>query len=178
MSRTLLRLGLGLVDDLAHQRLPRLRRRQTRYALKLDDLALVEVRQPSAFRVKFGLATIEGRLALLERGHLAIERLLPVEEAALGALEVGALLARLILGGAAQVNRLILALEDDLLLLRARLGNQALRILLGMLDRVARHELAREEPEQESDDGGDRRHDDDERFRHSGGSLTLEPSWA
>ena len=116
MSRTLLRLRLGLVDDLAHQRLPRLRRRQTRYALKLDDL-LVEVGQPSAFRVQFGLATIERRLALLERGHLAIERLLPVEEAALGALEVGALLARLILGGAAQVDRLILALEDDLLLL-------------------------------------------------------------
>ena len=78
-------------------------------------------------------------------GHLAIERLLPVQESALGALDGGALLARLFLGGATHLQRLVLPLEDDLLLLRAGLGLEALGIALGVLDRLPAEQATRQE---------------------------------
>ena len=166
LANAVLRLGLCLVLDLADELLARLHDRQPGHALELDELALLQLAQASGLRLEaLGCARPTRRL-LLERRRLAIERLLPVQEAALCPLMGGALLARLFLGRATQVERLVLPLEDDLLLLGARLSLEALRVALRVLDGVGGDEAARHESHQDADDGGDRRHDDDNEFTH------------
>ena len=176
VADAVLRLGLRLVHDLADQSLARLGRAQAGDALQLAELALLELARGAAARRRAPAGAGEGLLALLERGHLAIERLLPVQESALGALLGGPLLAPLLLGGAAQVEGLVLALEDDLLLLGARLGHEALGVVLGVLDGARAQEAAREESDHDAGDRGDRRHEDDEGIRHFGSPETLEPA--
>ena len=72
---------------------------------------------------------------------------------------------------------LVLALEDDLLLLGAGLGHEPLPVLLGVLDRAVGNEGARDEADGHPDDDGNRRHDHDDEFRHLS-SHPLEPVWA
>jgi hypothetical protein len=88
LAHAVLRLGLGLVHDLADERLASLGDGQARDALELDDLLLLELAQARELPVELTLALPQRLLALLVGGHLAIERLLPVQEAALGALQV------------------------------------------------------------------------------------------
>ena len=151
---------------------------EARHALELHELALLELapRAPARPRARAGAPRSPASRSL-ERGHLAIERLLPVQESALGTLRVGALLARLLLGGATHAEGLVLPLEDDLLLLGARFGDEALGVVLGVLDRVARPGAGA--PRSRSRcrrSRGDRRHDDDDEFRHLAPPITLEPA--
>jgi hypothetical protein len=90
------------------------------------------------------------------------------------------LLARLLLGGTTQLERLVLALEDDLLLLGMRLGDDALAVVLGVLDRAGGDEAARDEADHDADDGGHcgGHHDDHDGFRHSAPPLDGARLWA
>src|SRR5687768_8103627 len=126
-----LSLGLGLVHDMGDQTLARLRGGQPGDPLELDNVALLDLRQANALGFQLGGTGCEAGLALLERADLPVERFLPVEDPALGALDGGALLAPLFFGGTAQLEGFVLSLEDDLLLLRARLDNETLGVLLG-----------------------------------------------
>src|SRR5690606_19104607 len=92
LADAVLGLGLRLVDDLADERLPRLGGGEAGDAFELDALLLLELGEMRPLLIELGLARGERLLALLETGHLTIERLLPVEEAALGSLQGGALL--------------------------------------------------------------------------------------
>ncbi len=152
-----------------------LRRGEARYALELDQLATSQVVEPGPFGLQLGLAGCRApsHAARAPPSRRSM-RLLPVEEAALGPLQGGALLARLLLGGTTQMQRLVLALEDDLLLLGACLGHETLAVLLGVLDSTVGHEGARHEADDDPDDDGDRRHDHDDEFRH----VELPPSGA
>ncbi len=140
LADAVLRLGLRLVDDLADQRLASLRGGQAGDPLELVELALPAARAallPLGLELRSGARQAPPRAAR-EPLDLTIERLLPVQKAALGTLDRGALLARLFLGGATELERFVLSLEDDLLLLRPRLGDEALGVVLGVLDRVRR----------------------------------------
>ena len=173
-----LRLRLRLVDDLGDQALPSLGRGQPGDALQLERAVAAGALPRRARSTSSSLASAEQLgLALLEPCRLTVERLLPVQESALGALERGALLARLFLGGAAQVEDLVLALEDDLLLLGPGLRDEPLAVLLGVLHGARGDEVAHHEADDDSDGGGYGRHDHDDDVRHSG-SHPLEPFWA
>ena len=174
----MLRLGQCLVLDLADHRLAGLGHRQPGDALELDQLSLSQLVQPRGLDFEALGSGVQRHRLLLERGRLTIERLLPIQESALGALVGGALLARLFLGCATQVQGLVLSLEDDLLLLRARLGLEALGVALGMLDRVGGDEATRHEADEHPDDGGDGRHGDDSEFGHSAPPRRWSPGWA
>ena len=129
LAHAMLRLGLRLVLDLADQASGAPRPRSARRRARARPAGAAAAR-PAGRRSTSSSARAfrASRLRSLERRRLAIERLLPVQESALGALERGALLARLFLGGATQVQGLVLPLEDDLLLLGARLGHEALGV--------------------------------------------------
>ncbi len=179
LAHAVLRLRLGLVHDLADEALARLGGGQTGHPLELLQLPLAEIGDLGALAIQLRGTRLQALLAFLECRDLTIERLLPVQESALGTLHVRALLARLVLGRAPQVERLVLALEDDLLLLRVRLGNDALAVLLGMLHGARRDEAARDEADHDADDHGDRsgRHDDHDKFRHLAPPCALEPGY-
>jgi len=166
LPNAMLGLGQSLILDLADHRLAGLGHRQAGDALELDQLSLPQLVQPGGLDLEALGSGVERRCLVFERGRLTIERLLPIQESALGALVSGALLARLFLGRATQVQSLVLPFEDDLLLLCARLGLEALRVPLGVLDRVGGDEATRHEAEEHPDDGGNGRHGDDSEFGH------------
>ena len=129
LADPVLGLGLRLVDDLPDEALARLRGGQPGDALELDELPLLELRaacprsaSSSALPARRARASRSSSAPSLRSSASSRSRSRRSERCS-----VGALLARLLLGGAAQVERLVLALEDDLLLLGARLGDQALR---------------------------------------------------
>jgi hypothetical protein len=98
----------------------------------------VQLGQATLIGLQRGLPLIEAGLATLERLHLAVQALGPIEEEAFLALEVGALLAGLLFGGALDLQRIVLPLQDELLLLGARLGGEPLCVALRVLDRATR----------------------------------------
>src|SRR5205823_3939397 len=98
---------------------------------ELDALLLLELfdLRPLALQTRLPL----GDLPLLARelGSLGIELLVLLVQAALVALELGPALPVLELGGLRDLQGLVLGLEDDLLLLGPRLGEEPLRIRAG-----------------------------------------------
>jgi hypothetical protein len=176
LAHLVLGLRLRLTHDLRDQALACLTGGQARDALELDELALLELGELGALLVELGLAGDERGVALLEDGHLTIERLLPVKESALGALERGALLTRLFLGGTTEVERLVLAFEDDLLLLGAGLGHEAGPVLFRVLHGVGGDDAPRDESDGDSDDGGEHRHHGEyDDVRHYGSLVLWSP---
>ena len=91
--------------------------------------------RPDLLLFDLALPLLEAGLAALERLQLVVQALRPIEQQPLLALQVGALLARLLLGGALRLEGVVLALEHDLLLLGPRLGDDPLGVALGVLDR-------------------------------------------
>ena len=135
LANPMLGLGLRLVHDLLDQRLARLAGRQAADALELGELPLLQLGQPGLLLLDLALPLLEAGLAALQRLQLAVQALGAIQQQPLLALQVGALLARLFLGGALRLEGVVLALEHDLLLLGARLGHQPLGVALGVLDR-------------------------------------------
>ena len=117
------------------RRLARLAGREAADPLQLGDLPLLQRDQPDLLLLDLALPLLEAGLAALQRLQLVVQALGPIEQQPLLALQVGALLARLLLGGALRLEGVVLALQHDLLLLGARLGDDALRVALGVLDR-------------------------------------------
>ena len=78
-------------------------------------------------------------VALLEHVRALVELLVTLEEPALEVAEVGALGAALLVELALEADLLLLGLEDQLLLLGARLGDDPGRLVLGGLDRLGGH---------------------------------------
>ena len=110
-------LGLGLVDDLADERLARLAGRQAADPLELAQLTLLQLRDLCAFSFQEPQPLFEAFLPTLERLQLAVHALGPIQEEAFLSLQIGALFARLVLGRALDLERVVLTLEDDLFLL-------------------------------------------------------------
>ena len=81
------------------------------------------------------LALEQLAIALLEHVGALVELLVALEQATLEA-ELGALGAGLVLGLALEPDLLVLGLEDQVLLLGARLRDDAARLVLGGLDRL------------------------------------------
>ena len=135
LAHAMLRLGLRLVHDLLDQGLARLAGGETADPLQLRDLPLLQRHQADLLLLDLALPLLEAGLAALERLQLVVQALRPIEQQPLLALQVGSLLARLFLGGALCLEGVVLALEHDLLLLGARLGDDPLGVALGVLDR-------------------------------------------
>ena len=76
--------------------------------------------------------------ALLEHVRALVELLVALEQARLEVAEVGALGAALLVQLALEADLLLLGLEDEVLLLGARLGDDAAGLVLGGLDRLVR----------------------------------------
>ena len=93
------------------------------------------------------------RLSSLERLRLAVEALGSVQQEAFLALEVGSPLAGLVLGGALGLEDLVLALEDDLLLLGAGIGHQPFGVRLGGADLGRGQDAAGQVAEDRAHDG-------------------------
>ena len=94
-------------------------------------------------------------------------------------MEISPLLARFFLGGPLLLEHRVLALEDDLLLLGPRLGDDALGVGLGVLDPRSGKEASGGVPQSGADQRGDHRHDQDEDgFRQSGSLRQWSPHWA
>ena len=91
--------------------------RESTDALQLGQLPLLKLGEAGLLRLHLVLALLEAALAPLQGLELAIEALRPVEQEALLALQVGTLFACLLLGGALRLERIVLALKDDLFLL-------------------------------------------------------------
>ena len=148
-------------------------------ALELDHLALLQLGEAFLLGIELALALLEAR----PRGVRATRPCGPAprhDRAAVAPARwrSAALLARLLLGGTLRLQRVVLPLEDDLLLLGARVGHQPLGVALGVLDAAGRQEAARQVSDGDSRDqcGGDRRHDDSV-VRHRL-LRWLEPVWA
>src|SRR2546422_3081334 len=179
VARSLVRplpgLGLELADlpvrEVAHlfldpleEERPRLVHGQRGDARQLGPLLLLDLGGLRPLCVHFGLPLAQPAVALLHLGDLLVELLVLLVEARLEALELGPALAVLRFGGLGDLESLVFGLEDDLLLLRARLRDEALGVR-------SRGGLAREREraaEQESDpeahktrDEGDEAHDED-----------------
>ena len=151
------------LDPLEEER-PRLVHGQRGDARQLGPLLLLDLDGLRPLCVHFGLPLAQPAVALFHLGDLLVELLVLLVEARLEALELGPALAVLRLGRLGDLESLVFGLEDDLLLLRARLRDEALGVR-------SRGGLAREREraaEQESDreahktrDEGDEAHDED-----------------
>ena len=169
LAHAMLRLRLGFVHDLADEPFARLGRAESRDPFELGKLSLPYLARAEQLGLQLLLPRGETLFTALEGLQLAIERLLPVQESALGALDGGTLLARLFFCGTTHLQRLVLPLEDDLLLLGAGVGHQAFGIVLGVLDGSPAEQATCEESNDDAASGGDRRHDgDDDGIRHIG----------
>src|SRR3989441_6389851 len=175
LVRPLPGLGLELADlpvrQVAHFILDSLEEERPRFvhgqggdARQLGPLLLLDLDDLRPLCVQFGLSLAEPAVALVHLSDLLVELLVLLVQARLEALELGPALAVLRFRGLGDLESLVLGLEDDLLLLRARLRDEALGVR-------SRGGLAREgerAAEQESDpeahetrDEGDEAHDED-----------------
>jgi hypothetical protein len=161
----------ALVDDLLDEAVARLGHRQAAHPLQLDELALVELGEARALRLDGPLLLLERLLAALESLDLAIEALRPVEEEALLALEVGALLPRLVLGSALGLEGLVLALQHDLLLLGPGLGDDPFGVALRVADGGGGEVAAREVADPDADHQRSERHEDGDGCLNHGSSV-------
>ncbi len=165
-------LGLGLLLDFADQRVARLGRRQAADLLERGQLLVAEGSQAGLLGLGLGDSLLGHCLPPVEGLGLAVENLGSVQQEALLALEIGPTLAGLFFGRPLGLEDLVLALEDDLLLLGSGVGYQSLGIRLGVSDLGGRPHPARDIPEDQAEDAGDHRNGDHGHgFRH-GSSIS------
>ena len=114
--------------------------------------------------LEVALAVVDLAALLLEHVGALVELLVAREQAALEVLELRPALARFLLGLPLLAKLLVLRLEDHVLLLGARLGDDPGRLVLGRLDGLAGNDAADDESNGHADDRGDHRRDQDDRF--------------
>ena len=115
--------------------------------LERGDVVLLGPGQLLARLVELPLAIDELAVALLEHVGALVDLLVALEEAPLEVAELLALAAGLFLGLALQAELLVLGLEDQVLLLGPRPLHDQGRLLLGILDRLARPHAAGQKAE-------------------------------
>ena len=124
---------LGLLADRLEQHALRVLRGQPGHALERDDLLLGQPGELLALLLEVALAVVDLAALLLEHVGALVELLVPCQEPPLEVLELGPLGPRLVLGLAPQAQLLVLRLEDHVLLLGPRLGDDARGLVLGGL---------------------------------------------
>jgi hypothetical protein len=130
---------------------------------KLGELVRAQLLGLAPLRLQGPLVGLERALAAFEVLDLAIEVLLLLLEPLLLTLDLRSSLAVLLLGAGPQADRLVLRLEEDLLLPGVGVGAQPSGRLLGGLDRVGRRTLPQGKTRPEADgqcDEPDDRHED------------------
>jgi hypothetical protein len=158
--------GAGVADillDLGDDDLAGLVGRHAGDALELAELVGAQLLGLAPLRLQLALACLEGALASLDPFELAVEVLFLLLEPLLLALDLRSALAVLLLGAGPQADRLVLRLEQDLLLLGGGAGAQPLGGLFGGLDRVGGRTLPQGVASPEADDQCDEpddRHED------------------
>ena len=113
-------------------------------------LLLARLGQLLALGLELALAVEQLAVALLEHVGALVELLVTLQQAPFEARQLAALGACLLLGLALQADLLVLGLEDQLLLLRSRLGDDASGLLLGVLDGLAAPHATRHEADAEA----------------------------
>ena len=154
---------LGLLADLLHEHGLGLLGRQAADPLEGLHLLAAGGRQLGPLRLELLLADEQLAVALLEHVRALVELLVTGQEAPLEGGQVVALDATLLVELTMEADLLLLGLEDELLLLGARLGHDALGLLVGSLDGLRSDESTRHETDREPADGHheqDDRHDD------------------
>ena len=126
--------------------------------LERQDLLLVRVGDLLTGLVDLTLAVEDLAVALLEHVGPLVELLVALEEPALEVGELGPLGPGLVLGLALEADLLLLRLEDEVLLLAARLLDDRGGLLLGLLDPAAGEDPARQESENGSAGEGQQGH--------------------
>src|SRR4051794_1123698 len=155
---------LGFLADRLEQDALRVLGRQPRDLLQRGNPLLAQLRERLALALEVPLAIVDLAALVLEHVRALVELLVARQETPLEVLELRALLAGLLVGLALLAQLLALRLEDHVLLLRPRLGDDARGLVLGGLDRLARQDAAGDEPRDHADDRGDQRRDYDDRF--------------
>ena len=171
LAHPMLRLGFRLIDDLLDHRLARLDHRQPAYPLERRQLLLPQVGDLAPFGLQLGYAFLGGGLATLQRLELTVETLGSVEQQAFLSLQVRAFLARFILRRSLLLEHRVLALEDDLLLLGACLGDDAFGVRLGVLDARGGQQAPGRVAQDSTNRGGNDRNDQDKDGFRQFGSL-------
>src|SRR5581483_6884054 len=165
------RLALGVVDDLAHERLLGLLRGHPRDGLELRPMLLRRLLELLADALELLVPVVELLRAPLDLRELALEVLLPLTDPLLLPLDLLAPCADLLLRVSAHAPDLLLDLDeglaDDLLRLLLGVEHDPLRPCLGALGLG----LGNGRPHQEADDDSRRRRDDGcDRYVHLSGS--------
>ena len=127
---------LGFSANLLNEDLLGLVLRHLADPLERLDLLLARTAQLFLGLIDLALARDQLPVALLEHVAALVELLIALQQAAFEAAHLLALGARLVFGLARQADLLVLGLEDQLLLLRACLGQDPARLVLRSADRL------------------------------------------
>ena len=163
------RIVLGLVPDLLEQDGLRLVRAHAADTFEGLYLLLLGMHQALSLRLELLLAGEQLAAPLLEHVRPLVELLVPLEQSTLEVGEVRALGSPLLLELPLQSDLLVLRLEDELLLLRTGLGDDAARLVMSGLHRLRRDDAAGQEAHDQT--AGDRRQHD-----HYGDDVTVHGS--
>ena len=137
--------------------------RQAADALEGLHLFVPDARELVALLVELLITDEQLAIALLEHVRALVELLVALQQAAFEVLQVDALGAALLVDLTLDPDLLLLGLEDQVLLLGSRLGDDAFGLLVGGLDRLVGDEAARHETDGKPADShhqDDDRHDD------------------
>ncbi len=170
-ARSLLDLADAPVGDIAHLLLDLLEQdafglllRQARDAGELGLLLFLQASDLAALGLELLLFLSKAAVAGVHLLDLGVELLVLLVQAGLVPLELSAAFPVLGLGGLGDTEGLVFRLEDDLLLLRASLGDQAVGVCAGSLLAREREVTTDKESNGEADETrgeGHKAHDED-----------------